>query len=111
MQYFLWYTILLPFYLPYSSLLSSPRVGLLAGTLWILSQVSLSLPLNPPAIPSSPPLCLTANKGTLAPPSLPARIPRPQHLRPGAVGRQLRLLRRQRVDLGARGGGCGEDGG
>lgn len=37
-QYFLWYTILLPFYLPYSSLVSSPRLGFLAGTLWILSQ-------------------------------------------------------------------------
>lgn len=48
MQYFLWYTILLPFYLPYSSLLSCPRLGLLAGTLWILSQVSPSRPPPPP---------------------------------------------------------------
>jgi hypothetical protein len=40
LKYFLWYTILLPFYLPYSSLLASPRLGLTAATLWILSQVS-----------------------------------------------------------------------
>ncbi|KAL8781421.1 MAG: hypothetical protein Q9213_006004 [Squamulea squamosa] len=37
-QYFLWYLILLPFYLPYSSFLSSPRLGILALTLWISTQ-------------------------------------------------------------------------
>ena len=46
-QYFLWYTILLPFYLPYSSLLSSPRLGLTAAALWIGTQVLLILPLPP----------------------------------------------------------------
>ncbi|KAL8773697.1 MAG: hypothetical protein Q9209_001465 [Squamulea sp. 1 TL-2023] len=37
-KYFLWYLILLPFYLPYSSFLSSPRFGILALTLWIGTQ-------------------------------------------------------------------------
>ncbi|KAK3178015.1 GPI mannosyltransferase 1 [Lepraria neglecta] len=37
-QYFLWYTILLPFYLPYSSLLSSPRLGMTAAALWVGTQ-------------------------------------------------------------------------
>lgn len=31
--------ILLPFYLPYSSLLSSPRLGLTAAALWLATQV------------------------------------------------------------------------
>lgn len=112
-QYFLWYTILLPFYLPYSSLLSSPRLGLLAGTLWILSQVSppptllFSLPsFFPNPRTSNPPKNI--NTGNLAPPSLPARIPRPQHLRAWTVGRRMFFLCRQRVDLGRRGGGCWE---
>ncbi|KAI4272104.1 MAG: hypothetical protein L6R38_006696 [Xanthoria sp. 2 TBL-2021] len=37
-QYFLWYLIFLPFYLPYSSFLSSPRLGILALTLWVGTQ-------------------------------------------------------------------------
>lgn len=37
--------ILLPFYLPYSSLLSSPLLGLTAATLWIFAQVSAYLDL------------------------------------------------------------------
>ncbi|KAI4248296.1 MAG: hypothetical protein L6R42_009323, partial [Xanthoria sp. 1 TBL-2021] len=37
-KYFLWYLIFLPFYLPYSSFLSSPRLGILALTLWIGTQ-------------------------------------------------------------------------
>ncbi|KAI4190810.1 MAG: hypothetical protein LQ346_004851 [Caloplaca aetnensis] len=37
-QYFLWYLILLPFYLPYSSFLANPRLGLTALTLWIGTQ-------------------------------------------------------------------------
>ncbi|KAL8761248.1 MAG: hypothetical protein Q9184_002628 [Pyrenodesmia sp. 2 TL-2023] len=37
-QYFLWYLILLPFYLPYSSFLEKPRVGLTALILWIGTQ-------------------------------------------------------------------------
>ncbi|CAD6579645.1 MAG: GPI mannosyltransferase 1 [Alectoria sarmentosa] len=37
-QYFLWYMILVPFYLPYSSLLSSPGLGLTAAALWIATQ-------------------------------------------------------------------------
>ncbi|PQE15842.1 GPI mannosyltransferase 1 protein [Rutstroemia sp. NJR-2017a BBW] len=37
-QYFLWYTILLPLYLPSSSLLQRPSLGLLAATLWVLTQ-------------------------------------------------------------------------
>ncbi|MCJ1456745.1 GPI mannosyltransferase 1 [Mycoblastus sanguinarius] len=37
-QYFLWYTILLPFYLPYSSFLSSSRLGITAAVLWVGTQ-------------------------------------------------------------------------
>ncbi|CAG8962458.1 hypothetical protein HYFRA_00014188 [Hymenoscyphus fraxineus] len=37
-QYFLWYTIFLPLYLPHSSLLTSPLKGLTAGALWVVTQ-------------------------------------------------------------------------
>ncbi|MCJ1301557.1 GPI mannosyltransferase 1 [Hypocenomyce scalaris] len=37
-QYFLWYLIFLPFYLPSSSLLSKPRLGLTAAGAWIGTQ-------------------------------------------------------------------------
>ena len=40
MQYFLWYIVLLPFYLPNSSLLTRPRMGITAAVLWVASQVS-----------------------------------------------------------------------
>ncbi|KAF2275976.1 GPI mannosyltransferas-like protein 1 [Westerdykella ornata] len=37
-QYFLWYLIFLPFYLPHSTLLHSRPIGLTALTLWVLGQ-------------------------------------------------------------------------
>ncbi|KAI9807825.1 MAG: GPI mannosyltransferase 1 [Sarcosagium campestre] len=37
-QYFLWYMVFLPFYLPHSSLLARPRLGLSAAALWLLAQ-------------------------------------------------------------------------
>ncbi|KAE8449507.1 GPI mannosyltransferase 1 [Mollisiaceae sp. DMI_Dod_QoI] len=37
-QYFLWYTIFLPFYLPASTLLSRPYLGLTAAALWVSTQ-------------------------------------------------------------------------
>ncbi|OTB00720.1 glycosyltransferase family 50 protein [Hypoxylon sp. CI-4A] len=37
-QYFLWYMVFLPLYLPNSSFLSSPRVGLSALALWVATQ-------------------------------------------------------------------------
>jgi phosphatidylinositol glycan class M len=37
-QYFLWYLIFIPFYLPTSSLLYRPYLGLTAGLLWIGTQ-------------------------------------------------------------------------
>ncbi|KAL4945581.1 hypothetical protein BDV06DRAFT_184318 [Aspergillus oleicola] len=37
-QYFLWYLIFLPFYLPTSSLLQRPRLGLTVLGLWVLGQ-------------------------------------------------------------------------
>ncbi|KAK7529134.1 PIG-M-domain-containing protein [Phyllosticta citribraziliensis] len=37
-QYFLWYLVFLPFYLPRSSLLKKPRKGIAALLLWILGQ-------------------------------------------------------------------------
>ncbi|CEL06595.1 Putative Mannosyltransferase [Aspergillus calidoustus] len=37
-QYFLWYLIFLPFYLPTSSLLQKPRLGLLVAALWVAGQ-------------------------------------------------------------------------
>lgn len=38
-QYFLWYLILLPFYLSYSSFLANPRLGITALVLWVVAQV------------------------------------------------------------------------
>lgn len=38
-QYFLWYLIFLPFYLPTSSLLRSPTKGITALVLWVVGQV------------------------------------------------------------------------
>ncbi|KAL2268209.1 hypothetical protein VTJ83DRAFT_3055 [Remersonia thermophila] len=37
-QYFLWYLILLPLYLPRSSFLRQPKLGLTALALWVLAQ-------------------------------------------------------------------------
>ncbi|KAJ5559233.1 hypothetical protein N7535_009461 [Penicillium sp. DV-2018c] len=37
-QYFLWYLILLPFYLPSSSLIRKPRLGISAAFLWVAGQ-------------------------------------------------------------------------
>lgn len=37
-QYFLWYMVFLPFYLPDSSLLKRPRRGVAALALWVLGQ-------------------------------------------------------------------------
>ncbi|GME63135.1 gpi mannosyltransferase 1 [Neofusicoccum parvum] len=37
-QYFLWYLIFLPFYLPTSSLLQTPSKGIAALVLWVLGQ-------------------------------------------------------------------------
>ncbi|CAG7919440.1 unnamed protein product [Penicillium olsonii] len=37
-QYFLWYLVLLPFYLPSSSLIGKPKMGISAAILWILGQ-------------------------------------------------------------------------
>ncbi|KAL8794349.1 MAG: hypothetical protein Q9195_003046 [Heterodermia aff. obscurata] len=37
-QYFLWYIVLLPFYLPNSSLRSRPRLGITAAVLWVAAQ-------------------------------------------------------------------------
>ncbi|KAF2110147.1 GPI mannosyltransferase 1 [Lophiotrema nucula] len=38
-QYFLWYMMFLPFYLPDSTLLESPSVGIPALALWLIGQV------------------------------------------------------------------------
>ena len=37
-KYFLWYMVFLPFYLPTSSLLHKPRLGVVALIFWILGQ-------------------------------------------------------------------------
>ncbi|KAL4993907.1 GPI mannosyltransferase 1 [Aspergillus recurvatus] len=37
-QYFLWYLILLPFYLPTSSLLRNPRLGITVAAMWVIGQ-------------------------------------------------------------------------
>ncbi|KAI9808820.1 MAG: GPI mannosyltransferase 1 [Pycnora praestabilis] len=39
-QYFLWYMVFLPFYLPKSLLLEKPSLGGLAGAYWILTQAA-----------------------------------------------------------------------
>lgn len=38
-QYFLWYMVFLPFYLPNSSLLRNPKLGIFATALWVAAQV------------------------------------------------------------------------
>lgn len=38
-QYFLWYLIFLPFYLPTSSLLQNPSLGAFVAALWVVGQV------------------------------------------------------------------------
>ncbi|PBP26356.1 hypothetical protein BUE80_DR002624 [Diplocarpon rosae] len=38
-QYFLWYMVFLPFYLPTSSLLARKPLGIVAAAMWVLSQV------------------------------------------------------------------------
>ncbi|KAK9451621.1 PIG-M-domain-containing protein [Limtongia smithiae] len=37
-QYFMWYIVLLPFYLPSSAMLKNKRLGILALVLWLLAQ-------------------------------------------------------------------------
>lgn len=39
-QYFLWYLIFLPLYLPTSSLLAQPRLGVTALALWVMGQAA-----------------------------------------------------------------------
>ncbi|KAF3938765.1 hypothetical protein ABW19_dt0200898 [Dactylella cylindrospora] len=39
-QYFMWYLVLLPFYLPHSSLLRKPFKGILALFLWVVTQAA-----------------------------------------------------------------------
>ena len=98
-QYFLWYTILLPFYLPYSSLLSSPRLGLTAAVLWIGTQVFISLPL-PPTLLLQPNLLLTMVLGSLAPTSISTRIPRQKHVHTWPLRCRISILRSQLLDPG-----------
>lgn len=40
-QYFLWYLIFLPLYLPYSSFVERPRLGITAAILWVAAQVCI----------------------------------------------------------------------
>lgn len=42
-QYFMWYIVLLPFYLPSSKMLKNKTLGILAVLLWTLAQVSVAL--------------------------------------------------------------------
>ncbi|KAF7586212.1 GPI mannosyltransferase 1 [Aspergillus hancockii] len=37
-QYFLWYLVFLPFYLPSSSLMKNPRLGITVAALWVIAQ-------------------------------------------------------------------------
>lgn len=39
-QYFMWYIVLLPFYLPTSSLLRNPKIGFTALGAWVLTQAA-----------------------------------------------------------------------
>lgn len=45
-QYFLWYMVFLPLYLPYSTFFARPRLGVLALVAWVVSQVRLRLCQN-----------------------------------------------------------------
>jgi len=37
-QYFLWYMVLLPLYLPRSTFLKNPKLGITAAVLWVAAQ-------------------------------------------------------------------------
>lgn len=39
-QYFLWYMVFLPFYLPSSTLIKHPRKGMIAAVLWVVAQAA-----------------------------------------------------------------------
>lgn len=45
-QYFLWYLIFLPLYLPSSSLIRRPFLGISAALLWVIAQVSIAHPFS-----------------------------------------------------------------
>ncbi len=104
-QYFLWYLILLPFYLPYSSLLASPRLGLTAAGLWVGTQVCFP-PLH--ASTSSRDLLLTLCAGLVASTSLRTRILGPKHVRARPIRVRVGLFCGQLLDFGYHGDGYWE---
>lgn len=104
-QYFLWYLVFLPVYLPASSLVGRPVVGLSALSFWVLAQVRPLLLFLFPFwnyiyLDRVQLLIMTWVTGPLAPTSLPPGVPRPVDLHAGAVGRVVAVLRRERVDPG-----------
>lgn len=100
-QYFLWYLVFLPLYLPGSSFIRRPGLGVAAAVLWVLAQVSpftlihFRVPCTSQDIRLTWRMCVT---GPLAAASLQPRIPRPVDLYPGAVGVVASLFRSERVD-------------
>lgn len=93
-KYFLWYLVLLPLYLPSSSFLKRPALGILALLLWVAAQVRSSRSsffffFFFHAVYTSLPV-----PGRLAPTRLPTRIPRPLNICAGFMARIAGILHR-----------------
>ncbi|CAK48470.1 uncharacterized protein An12g01880 [Aspergillus niger] len=56
-QYFLWYLIFLPFYLPRSSMLKAPRFGGAVAAAWVVGQICSSMGLGLSTVEYSLRLC------------------------------------------------------
>ena len=91
-QYFLWYLVLLPFYLPNSSLLSRPRLGITAAVLWVASQVG--------GFPDCPGRITDCRTGALPPASVCIGVSWSEYLCARALAQQSFVLCRQRLDPG-----------
>ena len=95
-QYFLWYLIFLPLYLPTSSLVKRPKLCATIASVWVLAQVSSSLLQS--ASGSSSLSNLSLLTGPLAPTGIQSRIPRSINLLSRPILFVFILLRREHLD-------------
>jgi len=76
-QYFLWFMVFLPFYLPTSSMLARPVVGGVASALWILAQVRNAVTFE---------LLFLITAGIMASQRVSTRVPWTKYLRTRTLG-------------------------